>query len=383
MRDLATIQKIKTLNPIPNADKIEVARIMGWDVVVKKGDVKVGDWALYIEIDSILPDHPLFSFLKNSKGKMQRIRTVKMRGQLSQGIAFPMSVLQQLCLEKFGPGKTMLPLVEGYDVSEIVGVVKYEPPVDDSNHSGPRVNMRSKGRLPSYVPKTDQTRIQNLEQLLEKYKGATFWVSEKLDGSSFSAYYNNGDFGVCSRKFDITRKKPSFMERIKRWISCNIFQMVEMNHKDRIDAWNKMVIKYDLENRLKGLGGNIVLQGEIIGPKIQKNKYRLDEIDVRLFDVYDIDKGAYVDYEELVMITEALGMKMVPVLNADFVLDHSVDELINDADGPSVLRKETLREGLVFKPLQEIYDPSYNKLYRSRISFKAVSNKFLLKHDAR
>ena len=168
MRDLATIQKIKSLNPIPNADKIVVAKILGWDVVVGKNDFNVGDWCLYIEIDSILPDHPLFEFLKNSKGKVQRIRTVRMRGQVSQGIAFPMSVLQQLCVEKVGPGKTMIPLKEGYDVTDIVGVMKYEPPQDDSGHPGPRVNMRSKGKLPSYVPKTDQTRIQNLEQLLEK-----------------------------------------------------------------------------------------------------------------------------------------------------------------------------------------------------------------------
>ena len=380
MRSLASIQKIRELRPIPNADKIELARILGWDVVVQKGDFKEGDWALFIEIDSILPDHPLFNFLKNSKGKIRRIRTVTKRGQISQGIAFPMSVLQQLCVEKFGAGKTMLPLKEGYDVTDIVGVTKYEPPQDDSSQPGPRVNMRSKGKLPSYVPKTDQTRIQNLEQLIEKYKGTKFWVSEKMDGSSWSAYHNNGEYGVCSRNFDITRKRSSWIERIKRWISCNIFQMVEMNHKDRIDAWNKIAIKYDLENRLKGLGRNIVPQGEIVGPKIQKNKYKLDEIDVRLFDIYDIDKGVYVDYEELVMITEALGMKMVPVIDTNFVLDHSVDELILMADGYSILNKETRREGLVFKPINEIHDQSFFKLYRSRISFKAVSNKFLLKH---
>lgn len=381
MRSLASIQKIQELRPIPNADKIVVAKILGWDVVVGKKDFKVGDWCLYIEIDSILPDHELFSFLKNSKGKIQRIRTVKMRGQISQGIAFPMSVLQQLCVERFGVGKTMLPLKEGYDVSGIIGVVKYEPPADDSGQPGPRVNMRSKGKLPSYVPKTDQTRIQNLGRLIEKYKGKIFWVSEKLDGSSFSSYYNNGSFGVCSRNFDITKKKRSFMERIKRWISRHIFRKREMNHKDRIDAWNKVAIKYDIENKLKALGRNIVLQAELIGVKIQKNKYRLDDIDLYIFDIYDIDKATYVDFTELVKITESLGMKMVPIIDANFVLNHSVDELILMADGPSVLRKETLREGLVFKPLQEIYDPSYNKLYRSRISFKAVSNKFLLKHD--
>lgn len=380
MRDLATIQKIKSLNPIPNADKIVVAKVLGWDVVVGKNDFKVGDWALFVEIDSILPDHPLFESFKNSKGKMQRIRTVRKKGQISQGIAFPMSVLQQLCVEKVGPGKTMLPLKEGYDVSDIVGVTQYEPPADDSSQPGPRINMRQKGKLPSFVPKTDQTRVEVLGKLVEKYKEERLWISEKLDGSSFSVYHNNGDFGVCSRNFDITRKNPTFMERTKRWISHILLRKREMNHKDRIDAWNKMAIKYDLENRLKGLGRNIVPQGEIVGPKIQKNKYKLDEIDVYFFDVYDIDNGVYVDYKELVMITEALGLKMVPVLYTDFILNHTVDELSVLSDGLSKLNKNTIREGIVLKPMREIKDQKYLKLYRSRVSFKAVSRKFLLKH---
>ena len=381
MRSLTTLQKITSLTPIPNADKIELARILGWNVVVKKGQFEEGSWCVFSEIDSILPDLPPFEFLKSSSGKMQRIRTVKMRGQVSQGIAFDLDTLYFMCKREFGEGNTMMRLEEGLDLTEIMQVTKWEPPEDDSGYSGPTVNMRRKGKLPSFVPKTDQTRVEVLGGLVEKYQGEKCWISEKLDGSSFSAYYNNGDFGVCSRNLDVTRPRPPLMERIKTWISRNLLRKREMNHKDRVDAWNKMAIKYDLENLLKKYGRNLVIQGEIIGSKIQKNKYKLDEVDLYIFDVYDIDQAQYLSFNELVETTSTLGLQMVPVLYTDFVLDHTVDEISKMADGWSKLNKDTLREGIVLKPMIEIKDQQYLKLYRSRVSFKSVSRKFLLKHN--
>lgn len=381
MRSLASIQKIKSLTPIPNADKIELARISGWDVVVQKGQFEVGSWCVYVEIDSILPDREPFEFLKKTNGKMQRIRTIKLRGQVSQGIAFTLDALMYMCKEKNGERNTMMPLLEDYDVTEIMQVTKYEPEETGGGHPGPRINMRSKGKRPSFVPKTDQTRVEVLGKLVEKYQGEKVWISEKLDGSSFSAYYNNGDFGVCSRNLDVTRIKPSLWERIKRWISRNLLRKMEMNHRDRVDAWNKVAIKYDLEVLLKKFGRNIVLQGEIIGPKIQKNKYKMDEVDLYIFDVYDIDQAQYLSFDDLAEIVATLSLKMVPVIATDFILNHTVDELSALSDGYSELNKETLREGIVVKPMKEIYDPDYLKLYRSRVSFKAVSKKFLLKYD--
>lgn len=380
MRSLATIQRIKKLTPIEGADYIERADILGWHCVVRKGDFKENDWCIYIECDSILPDLPPFQFLKDSKGRMKRIKTVKLKGQVSQGIAFPLDVFLYMCKRRFGEGNTFFRLVEGCDVTEIMEVTKYEPPEDDSNQPKPTANLRRKGKRPTFVPKTDQTRVEVLEPLIEKYRGHKFWISEKLDGSSWSVYYYNGDFGVCSRNLDVTRPRATFKDRIRRWIATRLFRKTEMKHKDRIDAWNRVAIKYDIENKLKKIGQNIVLQGEIVGPKIQGNKYKLDEPDVYLFDIYDIDTGYYLDYNLFIMGAESLGMKTVPVIETNFILEYGVDELSKMSDGPSRLRKETLREGLVFKPMHEIIDQAYDKLYRSRVSFKVVSKKFLLKY---
>ena len=133
MRKLASIQTIQALEPIPEADVIERAKVLGWWVVVKKGDFKVGDLVVYGEIDSLMPERPEFEFLRKScyrnpfltsEGEVLqragfRIRTVQMRGQISQGICFPVEAL-----------RTLLPstLEVGQDVTESLGIIKYDPP---------------------------------------------------------------------------------------------------------------------------------------------------------------------------------------------------------------------------------------------------------------
>jgi len=162
-RKLATIEKILDIQPIKNADKIEVATVRGWKVVVKKNEFKVGDWCIYIEIDSVLPPKPEFEFLANSK---YRIKTRKMRNQISQGIVFPLSIL---------PHKMPF-LSEGTDVTDILQITKYEPPIPA------QLSGISKGSFPSHSVKTDEERIQNLVENYEELKKETYIETEKLDG---------------------------------------------------------------------------------------------------------------------------------------------------------------------------------------------------------
>jgi RNA ligase (TIGR02306 family) len=164
MRKLASIQKIKSLEPIEGADAIEKATVLGWQLAVKKGEFKVGDLAVYCEIDSLLPDRPEFAFLKP---RGMRIRTIRLRGQVSQGICFPLSILP----EDIEPQEDM-------DVTEILGITKYEPPIPAY------LSGKVKGKFPSFIPKTDETRVQVLQKVLDKYQGISCYVSEKLDGSS-------------------------------------------------------------------------------------------------------------------------------------------------------------------------------------------------------
>lgn len=162
MRKLASIQRIKSIEPIANADAIMKATVLGWQLVIKKGEFKPGDLCIYVEIDSILPDRLEFEFLRN---KNFRIRTIKLRGQVSQGICFPLHILPN-----------NIQVDEGVDVTDVLNIVKYEPPVP--------VNMQGvmKGPFPSFIPKTDETRVQVLQELLNTHRGSLCYITEKLDG---------------------------------------------------------------------------------------------------------------------------------------------------------------------------------------------------------
>jgi RNA ligase (TIGR02306 family) len=353
-RKLATVEIIKDLQPIPDADAIEVATVRGWHVVVKKGDFFIGDMCVYCEIDSVLPPRPEFEFLEKSK---YRIRTIKLRGCLSQGIVFPVSILKD---------KEIL-LEPGVDITEILGITKYEPPIPAC------LSGQVKGNFPYFLHKTDEERIQNNVYLVDKYKGVVFYASEKIDGTSFTCYVKNGEFGVCSRKLELKREDPVRVE-----VSEN--DIVDgLNVGNRFDTRNthwKIVDDNDLENKLKSLNTNIALQGEIIGEGIQGNKYKIKGQVVKFFNAYLIDEDRYLDYFDFEnTVCGDLGLEIVPIVSENFILPDTVDELLKLADGKSLLNPNTLREGLVFRPLTESIDSKIG-----RLSFKVISNAFLDKY---
>jgi hypothetical protein len=369
MRNLVSIQKISNLEFIQNADSIEKATVLGWQLVVKKNEFKVGDLCVFCEIDSVLPDKPEFEFLRERKF---RVKTIKLRGQISQGICFPLSIL---------PDKTKI--VEGLDVTEILGIKKWEPYQDEqrcSKQTGKimypkwmpqwvqriihrfkfireyyRQNSGQKS-FPSLIPKTDETRVQVLQPLLTKYRGVECYYTEKLDGSSITIYLINGKFGVCSRNIDLKR--------------------------DYSDRFWKTVLDHDLENKLKKIfsNENIALQGELIGEGIQGNKYNLKGNDIYFFNVFYIKKYAYGNYYDLISICDILNEKIVPVLNILYKLSDSIPELVELSKGQSKLGN-TIREGIVIRPILEIEDNELHcQLVKNRISFKSVNPEFLLKY---
>lgn len=376
MRDLATIRVISELRPIPGADAIECARIMGWDVVVKKGEFKVGDKVCYCEIDSILPDKPEFEFLKNSKGVIQRIRTVKLRGQVSYGIAFPLSVLPEGDYH------------ECQDVTDILGVKKWEVEEGATLRGKQKTSVKiqfpnwmpqwmrkyavkyflSLSRLlfnkkmgatfPPFIPKTDETRVQVLQRMLEKYEGTECYISEKLDGSSITAYVYNGEFGVCSRNIDLTEEKGNAF-----W-----------------DTVREKDIEKQLRNAMgvKGLN-NVAIQGELIGTGIQGNKYKLDGKDIYFFNVLNIDTGEYLNFQEFrSFITLYMNEKTVPILETNHILKADSDYYVELAKGKSTLQN-VLREGIVIRPRTDLRDYDTKGLMAGRVSFKAINPEFLLK----
>ena len=345
MRKLATIQRITNLSPIPDADAIEVAQILGWKVVVKKGEFHVGQVCVYCEIDSLLPEREEFEFLRNSKF---RIRTVKLRGQISQGIAFPLDILNintRWHIEELERTRLILhdladsPI--GIDVSEELGITKYEAPIPAE------LSGDAKGSFPSFMIITDEDRIQILPHIPVEYAGQKFVATEKLDGSSGSFYWKNGEFGVCGRNWEY--------------------------YESPTNSFWKYARHNFLEEKLGELGRNLALQGEIIGEGIQKNRYKLKGQTIRFFRMFDIDKYEFLPYEEMIdIIVNQFKLETVPVLDWNYILPPTVDEILAYANGKSVLNPLTEREGVVFV--------RHEVKNQGRLSFKAISNDFLIKN---
>lgn len=332
MRKLASIQKIKNIEPIEGADAIAKATVLGWQLVIRKDEFTIGDWCVYCEIDSILPDRPEFSSIR---ARSNRIKTIRLRGQISQGICLPISILPE-----------GIAIEEDLDVTVVLGIEKYEPPIP-ANLAGV-----AKGNFPSFIPKTDETRVQVLQNILQRYAGTVCYVAEKLDGSSVTYFVKDGIFGVCSRNLELERDEENSM-------------------------W-QFAIENDLENKLLALNKNISLQGEIIGEGIQKNKYRLKGQTVYFFNVFDIDRYSYLSFGDVKSLLNALYLKLVPIVNEHYELDHDIDVLMNLSKLHSALNAETLAEGVVIRPLDEITD-KYGM--QGRLSFKVINPEFLIKYD--
>ena len=340
-RKMATIRRIDTIGPIEGADAIEVATVGGWKVVVKKGDFNVGDLAIYVEIDAWVPS-TIAPFLtkpdqypKVFEGVQgERLRTVRLRGQLSQGLLMPMSVMTN-------NGVIAQVLKEDEDVSQALGIVKYEAPIPAC------LAGEVKGMFPGFIPKTDQERIQNLSVELAEWVrlGYTFEVTEKLDGTSMTAFMVDGVFSICSRNLELKPNPDNSMF--------------------------KAALKQNLEAKLAQSGRNLALQGELIGNGIQGNKYKLKDQGFYVFDIYDIDAKRYLTPVERKAFVAEWNIAHVPVFQSAVSLDGlTIDMLLKNAEGKSVMGdiEGPEQEGLVYKANE------------AEVSFKVISNRFLLRN---
>ena len=377
MRKLAHIEKIEWKKPIEGADRIELVGVLGWQCIAKKDEFQVGDLCVYIEIDSVVDkNNPDFAFLEK---KNYKIKTMKMKGVISQGIVFPTDIL---------PEKA-----SGYELGEdITGILKIVEIEDDLPKPSPDKQMQTlkqkhkklynnkvfkwlmkfkwfrkfalkvlipqkkPKQFPSWITKTDEIRLQNMPFVLEEYKGKSMIVTEKIDGTSTSFGLRKigkkkYDFAVCSRnvrQMDITQKT---------YYEDNVYHVIakQYNIKDVLQA---------LIKRFNAC--MVVLQGETIGEGIQKNKY-----DVKGYDFYGFNlviDGVRIDSELAAKTVSEFGIKWVPILDTNFKLLPTVEEMIAYADGQSQIHN-TLREGLVIRD------------HNNTTSFKCISNKFLLQHN--
>ena len=356
IRKLASIAEITYIKPIEGADAIECAIVNGgWPVVVKKGEYKVGDVAIYLEIDSWVP-HELAPFL--SKGqepreyngvKGERLRTVKLRGQISQGLLLPLST--------WGPENRPWTVGEegftiGTDITEYLGIQKWEPPIPA------QLQGMMKGNFPHFIPKTDQERCQNLRKdIFETHKDEIYEVTTKLDGSSMTVYVKDGEIGVCSRNIDLKETDGNSFWKAAR--EQNIVEALACISQNK--------------------GEEYAIQGELIGEGIQGNPEKIEGQHFYLFDIYSITEGRYLKPQERYSILDSMNNLYGAYINHVPFIDtvcgvtnefSTIDDLLAFAEGPS-LNPQTKREGLVFKS------------YDSDFTFKAIANSYLLKHKDR
>lgn len=347
MRKLATIRRIADIRPISDADAIEVAVVDGWKVVVKKGEYTVGELAVYLEIDSWVP-HELAPFL--SKGQEpreyngvrgERLRTVKLRGQVSQGLLlkiheddgwnYILSSPSEHHENRFVDlGETS---TDGQDVTELLGIQKWEAPIS------PQLAGQVRGMFPTHlIPKTDQERIQNCFHEIVEKGDVTYEVTLKLDGTSCTIFRHDDELRVCSRNLEL---------KVNDENKDNTLVSMAMALKDRIPT-------------------GYALQGELMGPGIQGNREGFKEHRFFVFDIYDIVNQRYLSSVERLSMTNDADILHVPVVAMSWTAPESVEHGLELAEGESINHK--IREGLVWKCKQ---DPAF--------SFKTISNRFLLK----
>lgn len=333
-RKLASIQKISKITPIKDADKIELATIMGWNCVVKKGEFKEGDFGVYFEIDSYLPVENRYSFLKKIRkhpllGEGFRIKTMRMRGELSQGLILPIETFPEIIKSE---------LIEGTDLTEKLKVKKWEE-IEKNGSVG-----ALRGSFHPVISKTDEPRIQSSLRLLEAIYKKPYYISEKIDGTSITIVKEDGELNAYSRNNKFVFETSA----IKEWMDSKGITEVLMN--------------YD---------GNIAIQGEFYGEGIQSNPLRIKGKDFRFFNLRDPKTNQRYDYKDWNKILEAIGLTdkllSVKIEEEGDSFEYTLEELLEKAKGKYT--PYIPREGIVIRTQTD------------GISFKVINNDYLEKWE--
>jgi len=328
-RVLASIREVSDIVPIEGADFIEEAIVGGWHVIVKKGEFTPGSQGVFFEIDSVLD--PELPWVKEHASFMEarswRIRTMKMRGVLSQGLLLPMDILPEV--------------PESTDCTELLGVKKYEIPETVGD-----LTSRSAGPFPSYiVSKTDEIRVQSVMEVLDELWGKPYYITEKADGSSATYLMIDGKFTACSRNLMLREESDFYRVGVEQ----NIKGFLEENP-------------------------HLVVQGEFIGPGVQGNKYKLKAHSLKVFNIFDTGPREYLHYNSIVDFSQHYGFDIVRLMASGKSFGFSLEELLVMAKGKYPGTNNDM-EGIVVRSLENIYSPTL----RGRLSFKVLNNNALLK----
>ena len=346
MRKLASIQRIWKIEPIEGADRIELAHVLGWQCVVNKGLFQPMDTGVYFEIDSFLPTRPEFEFMRATSYKKSdvmgegfKLRTMRFRGEISQGLLLPLSQFPEI------PAETEI----GTDVTELLGVKKWE--IEERVTTG----GTAIGTLPYDIPHTDETRVQEEPALIQAFAGLEYYISTKMDGSSHSIGIDEDGFHVTGHNYEYKDDgASSFYELVKA-----------RGYREKMEAFaNK-------ENLT-----TFTIQGELCAPGIQQNRLRLIKPEWYVFTIQE--NGKRVGLRRMLEICDLLGLEHVPIEEVGVDLPSkypTVEALLARADGD--YPKGGKKEGIVVRPTEPVFCP----LISASLSMKIVSNKYLLKNE--
>lgn len=349
-RALVYIVKINALKPIPKADRIEIAEINGWQCIVQKGKFGVGDLAVYFSIDTI-PDlnDPNTAFMKNAN-KHGRIKTIKLRGVISQGLLGSINWVSSR-------GHDISGLKEGDDITQLMGAIKYIS-ADEQDVYPALVgsHIDSTLKFPPYVPKTSERRLQDSPEMPKEVKDHEVIITRKEDGCSATYILGpDGEFYIFGRNIGWSRKL--------------IEENLVKNHYVKVESM------YSIEQSMRALGMVVAIQGEIVGPAVNSNRLKLDDYQYRLFNVWDIKTQQYLDWDSVVDIANKLKLQTVPVVfrGMGSIIGDTKEQYL-DLAKRQMYSCDIIAEGIVVKT-------NDHKHPAQRISFKVISNDYLLAHD--
>jgi hypothetical protein len=432
MRKLASIQRIIDISPIENADNIVLAKILGWNVVVKKNEFNIGDFCVYCEIDSILPIIEEFSFLETCK---YRIKTRKLRGVYSQGIAFPISTLslfgkmsQELDLVKIyendtNTEKSIFIGDKSYSVNELINEVKNQTEVgkyllnlhnevmNDIVNSGKLFVKSNKSSKKFYIiedeevtelmdivkydPESEIDPIEKpdlsgktwIERKYKKYRWLTkmffrkiFGIPTETKAGNWPSFLRKTDecrVQTIQKSLNINEGKIAYITEKAEGTSSTYFVyngkfgVCSRNRivRNRDDVRWQMAKKYDLERKLVSLNRNIAAQGEVVGARIQGNIYGIDGNELRIFLILDLDTKVYLGYDETMKIINELELPFVPVIETGHIIKTDIDYYVQLSKGKSKINPKKEREGIVIRLMNEDF------------SFKSVNPDYLIKQE--
>lgn len=314
MNGLVYVGKIIEVKEIPNANKIEaVTAVCGsggkWSGVVQKNQFVVGDLCEVYLQDSLLPQIPKFSFMEKHK---YRIKMSRFLGVPSEALIMPLTIDGYV----------------GYDITDLVGVIKYEKPMPAY------IGGDIMGNFPSFIPKTDEPNFQRVPEMIQALQGQKYYATIKMDGSSGTMFNHDGRFGVCSRNYELKQTNNN--------------------------AFWRIALKYE-----GLLPSGYAVQFEVAGPGIQGNPIGLKEVQMFAFNVYDIVDHKYLDFQMFRKFCYEYDIPMVPVISWGLRFDLNDDGLRNYAEQKYSNGKPA--EGIVIRPLIE------QRINGDRLSFKVIN----------